>query len=148
MINGVDQLFGGGANSSEDAEPPVSNNWGIDIMGGLFGINWDKINTTSASMREYRLDKKYDNFLDGLTQMKTWELQSQIIQFLMSLKSSAKAADITEERLLKLNNGLLCYIRDDENEIAIVIKNWFENEDELSSKSLLLNLSKDPLQIS
>ncbi|CCE91422.1 Ccz1p TDEL_0C05330 [Torulaspora delbrueckii] len=148
VINGVDQLFGGGANSSEDAGPPVSNNWGIDIMGGLFGINRDKINTTSASMREYRLDKKYDNFLDGLTQMKTWELQSQIIQFLMSLKSSAKAADITEERLLKLNNGLLCYIRDDENEIAIVIKNWFENEDELSSKSLLLNLSKDPLQIS
>lgn len=140
VINGVDQLFGVSPNVPQANEALMTTNWGIDIMGSLFGIDKTKNNSNLASMKRYRLDKKYENFLDKLPQEKTWELQVQIIQFLVSLASSTRATEITEERLLKLNNGLLCYIREDEKELAIVVTNWFEHEDELSNKLLSLSV--------
>lgn len=143
VVSGVDQLFGGRNDATEDGEIAAGNKWGIDIMGGLFGIGKSKLTLNSATTRDYRLDKRYKNFLDGLAQAKTWELQLQIIEFLTSMNCSVRDGDITEERLLKLNNGLLCYIKEDEDEIAVIIKNWFENEEELSNKALLPDLGKD-----
>lgn len=60
---------------------------------------------------------------------KLWDLQIDVLQFLISLQNSKKDPEyFQEERLLKLNNGILCYIRETNSKLVIIIKNWFQND--------------------
>lgn len=139
VINGVDQLFGNATSIRENQE---GNKWGIDIMGSLFGLKSTEATDKTVSKKENPIEKTYENFLDCIPQEKLWELQLQILQYLMSLRNTNKTEDITEERLLKLNNGVLCYIKNNENGIVIIVKNWYENE-EIDGKTLFTSLGKE-----
>lgn len=143
VTNGVDQLFG--SINTNSYEALGAGKWGITMMGGLFGIRSDN---TTEEMKHYEsarsIERTYENFLDALQGDKKWALQLQIIHFLQSLKNSQKKKNIIEERLLKLNNGILCYIKENEEELTIIIKNWYESEmDDRSPQTLFSSLGKD-----
>ncbi|AQZ14178.1 CCZ1 (YBR131W) [Zygosaccharomyces parabailii] len=80
-------------------------------------------------------DKIYSTFLDQLPQDKLWELQLELVQFLQSLQNSRRLHEASEERLLRLSNGVVCFLRETPDELALVVANWF---DETSQKGSTL----------
>ncbi|CAI1919330.1 hypothetical protein SEUBUCD646_0D03410 [Saccharomyces eubayanus] len=127
-INGIDQFINDNSNSLSLI------NWNpIAIMGGF--NNSSKGNNTQGSQSELVGNKqaskrKYLNFLSLMNTEKLWDLQIDVLQFLISLQNSKKDPEyFQEERLLKLNNGILCYIRETNSKLVIIIKNWFQNDD-------------------
>ncbi|QLG70248.1 hypothetical protein HG535_0A01860 [Zygotorulaspora mrakii] len=144
VVNGVDQLFGA-ANTHYYDDSGIRIR-GLDMMGGIFGNK--NTNKTEGSNNSRDLtniyEKTYENFVDGLPQDKKWDLQLQILAFLKSFENSQKTRNIIEERLLKLNNGILCYIKENDDNLTVVLKNWYENEESYkSSKSLFMSLGVD-----
>lgn len=71
-------------------------------------------------------DKIRSTFLDLLPQDKLWELQLELVQFLQSLQNSRRDQAASEERLLRLSNGLVCFLRETPDELALVVANWFD----------------------
>ena len=77
-----------------------------------------------------------------------------VSKFLNSLQNSRRKKDIKEEKLIKLNNGVLCYITDDEDSIVILVKNWFDpttnspikEETDYKKKDLINSLGKDVMK--
>ncbi|CCK68575.1 Ccz1p KNAG_0B01280 [Huiozyma naganishii CBS 8797] len=121
-----------------------TSNWGFDKMGDIFHTNRDQERRNQTTAQQ--LDR---NFLQLMPRDKLWELQLEILHFLDSLKRSRRLPAFTEERLLTLNNGVLCYIREEEFRLVIIVKNWFDmNINELKSQnssrsSLFESLGKD-----
>ena len=130
IINGVDQLFLNGSIESQ-----MRNIRGIDIMGSLFGLNANK-NDNSLNITKSSTMSTSSNFLSLMPDDKLWELHLELLQFLSTLKNSKKIDSIKEERLLKLGNGLLCYLDDTESKLQVIIKNWFELGDEKKASDL------------
>ncbi|CAI4037368.1 hypothetical protein SMKI_02G2420 [Saccharomyces mikatae IFO 1815] len=127
-INGIDQFINNSSNSLS------STNWNpISIMGGLNtksknSITPDSLNETIDNNQSSK--RKYVNFLNLMSADKLWDLQIDVLQFLVSLQNSKRDPEyFQEERLLKLNNGVLCYIRETDSKLIIIIKNWFSNND-------------------
>ncbi|EDO16756.1 hypothetical protein Kpol_526p9 [Vanderwaltozyma polyspora DSM 70294] len=128
IVNGVDQLF------KNTTDFQTNNNFGLDIMGSLFGYN-SKEDEISKNDQEI-IKNTNINFLGQMDDEKLWELHLELLQIISNVKISRKLPDLNEERLLKLSNGLLCYVKDNENETMLVIKNWFDiNENEKPTKS-------------
>lgn len=142
VVDGVDHLFGLNSHDTSGLQDGNRNAWGIDIMGGLLGFKNDKAGQKAAIEQCLHFDKRYDNFLDGMTQDKLWGLQVQTLQFLTSIKNSNRACDIVEERLFKLNNGLLCYIKEDDTGISVVIRNWFDHQEDFEKHKRLSDFGK------
>lgn len=70
---------------------------------------------------------RYGTFLDSMPRDKLWELQQELVQFLRSLQNSRRKKNSTsEERLIRLSNGLVCFIKDCPDEIALIVGNWFD----------------------
>ena len=125
-INGIDQFINDNSNSLSLA------NWNpITIMGGSNAIS--KKNTTEGfgngvNDKTQKFKRKYLNFLNLMSAEKLWDLQVDVLQFLTSLQNSKRDPEyFQEERLLKLNNGVLCYIKENNSNLIIIIKNWFQN---------------------
>ncbi|AJQ04707.1 AEG_G0003580.mRNA.1.CDS.1 [Saccharomyces cerevisiae] len=125
-INGIDQFINDNSNSLSLA------NWNpITIMGGSNAIS--KKNTTEGfgngvNDNTQKFKRKYLNFLNLMSAEKLWDLQVDVLQFLASLQNSKRDPEyFQEERLLKLNNGVLCYIKENNSNLIIIIKNWFQN---------------------
>lgn len=142
VVDGVDHLFG--LNSQDASEPQSAsrNPWGLDIMGSLLGFKSDKTNENMIVEQYPHFDRRYENFLDVMTQEKLWGLQVQTIQFLISIKNSNTAYGLVEERLSKLNNGLLCYIRQDNESVSVVIRNWFDHREDFENHKRLSDFGK------
>lgn len=115
----------------------------FNSMGKIFGL--------ISSLEEKRDSEHYscDSFLKSLSDGKAWELQNKIVDLLETCKNSKTQLDnIDEERLLMLDNGLICYFRDDPQRLILIIKNWYgikKDKSELRSnrKTLLDSLGKD-----
>lgn len=156
VINGLDSMFTGGlgnhntddADDGEDNDNDNERNWGVDIMGGLFGYG----DSQKVTVKKKKLEKRvrYTNFIDSMDDDKLWELHVMIFKFLESLKNSRRQDGFIEERLLRLNNGVLCYIREDRgnDELVIIVKNWFEMDTMANegSNGLFSSLGKDVTQ--
>lgn len=112
-------------------------------MGKIFGF------IPSLEKNEGGEDYSCDSFLKSLSDDKTWELQNNIVDLLETFKNSKKQLDnINEERLLMLDNGLICYIRNDPQRLVMIVKNWYgikkdKSELKLNRKTLLDSLGKD-----
>ncbi|QLL31326.1 hypothetical protein HG536_0B01890 [Torulaspora globosa] len=142
VVDGVDHLFGLNSQDASELQDANRNPWGLDIMGSLLGFRNDKTNQNVAEEQYPHFDRRYENFLDGMTQEKLWGLQVQTIQFLTSIKNSNRACGLVEERLSKLNNGLLCYIKQDDESVSVVIRNWFEHREDFESHKRLSDFGK------
>lgn len=69
----------------------------------------------------------YGTFLDSMPSDKLWELQRELVQFLQSLQNSRRDKQhASEERLIRLSNGLVCFMRDCPEETTLVVANWFD----------------------
>lgn len=126
-INGMDQILFN-----------QTKNLGLDNMGNLFKNSY----FWNSDVNEANDDDSYNNeennavllqhnsnsnFLMSMSDDKLLELQDEIFRIITSLQESNRdKTNIDEERLLTLNNGVLCYIRDDEKKLVVIIKNWFE----------------------
>lgn len=141
VINGMDQLFGLNSGGSTEIDPSNRSVWGLDIMGGLLGLNGNETSQT-APVDHAHLNKRYENFLDGMAQEKLWGMQVQTIQFVTSIKASNTAHGFVEERLFKLNNGLLCYIKDDHTKVSMVVRNWFDHREDFENHKSLSDFGK------
>lgn len=133
VISGVDNLI----TMESDARK-----WGIDMMGEFF---FGSKVTTSPDIGEAK-SIKLNNFLSTMTVEKLWELQKEIVYFLESLDNSRVKNDVVEERLLTLNNGLMCYIRVENEKLIIIMKNWFDignNNSKNKRRTLFEMLGKD-----
>lgn len=76
---------------------------------------------------ENKSNNYYGTFLDSMPQDKLWELQKELVQFLRSLQNSRHKKSFTsEERLIRLSNGLICFIKDCPDELVLVVGNWFD----------------------
>lgn len=112
-------------------------------MGKIFGLN--------SNLEENQNGKAYscEGFLKSLSDDKAWELQNKIVDLLENFKNAkTQLDDIDEERLLMLDNGLICYIRHDPQRLIIIVKNWYgikkdKNELKSNRKTLLGSLGKD-----
>lgn len=132
VIDGFDQLFTR-TNSNIDSNDHME--YGIDIMGSLFKGN----KTEDVATLKKRCIPYNNNFLDKMEPDRLWELQREILIFLNSLYYSVTKNGIGEERLLTLNNGVLCYLKVDNDKIIIILKNWFDK-----SYEGLKEASKEP----
>ncbi|MCG4627814.1 hypothetical protein L0N15_17210, partial [Anaerostipes hadrus] len=96
------------------------------IMGGSNAIS--KKTTTEGfgngvNDKTQKFKRKYLNFLNLMSAEKLWDLQVDVLQFLTSLQNSKRDPEyFQEERLLKLNNGVLCYIKENNSNLIIIIK--------------------------
>ncbi|QLQ78838.1 hypothetical protein HG537_0B01860 [Torulaspora globosa] len=145
VVDGVDHLFGLNSQDPSELQNTSRNPWGLDIMGSLLGFRNDSTNQKVAVEQYPHFDRTYENFLDGMTQEKLWGLQVQIIQFLTSIKNSNKASGLVEERLSKLNNGLLCYIKHDDEGVSVMIRNWFDHREVFENHKRLSDFGKIPV---
>ncbi|CCD22972.1 Ccz1p NDAI_0A08180 [Naumovozyma dairenensis CBS 421] len=167
VIQEIDQIFNTTNPDSRGASNNSSsgNKWGLDIMGGLFKFHskdTNNINTITEASEEGENNqiskgqkRLYRNFLDNISEDKLWELHLKITDFLNMIKNSQKKSGIVEERLLRLGNGLLCYIRDDHDRLVIIISNWFEMDEKRTrlftrgdsdEDTLLRSLGKDVME--
>lgn len=134
VFTGVDQLLTLGEN----------NILSINSMGNLLGLNASKHDTETN-----KGDDSYNKFLMTLTDEQLWELQREIMAILEAVnKSRRNKKNIDEERLITLNNGVLCYVKEDDNKLVLIIKNWFDMKDDSirkrpSRKTLLGSMGKD-----
>lgn len=132
VFTGMDNLL------SVNDNNPLS----LNAMGNLFGFNSNKEDTNKATQ-----DQTYDTFLTTLSDDKLSELQNEIITILESIRNSKRnKKQIDEERLITLNNGLLCYIRESDDRLILIIRNWFnmkKNESAVGKKTLLGSLGRD-----
>ncbi|CAI4055528.1 hypothetical protein SKDZ_02G2390 [Saccharomyces kudriavzevii ZP591] len=126
-INGIDQFINDNSNSISLA------NWNpITIMGGFNTSSRNNVTQGSENEEDdnnQALIRRYLNFLNLMSTEKLWDLQIDILQFLGSLQNSKRDPEyFQEERLLKLNNGILCYIKETNSKLVIIIKNWFQHD--------------------
>lgn len=126
-INGIDQFINDNSNSLSFA------NWNpITIMGGFNASSKKTITQgceNGVNDKNQTFKRKYLNFLNLMSAEKLWDLQIDVLQFLVSLQNSKRDPEyFQEERLLKLNNGVLCYIKETNSKLIIIIKNWFHND--------------------
>ncbi|KAG0668008.1 vacuolar fusion protein ccz1 [Maudiozyma exigua] len=118
VIDGWDKLM----NQERDNDGII----GLDIMGSLFQIGkpTEKLIKDTKSM-----NNPYNNtFLDSMEVDKLWILSKELLIFLKSLDKSETRSELVEERLLTLSNGVLCYIKNDNNRLVIILKNWFDSK--------------------
>ncbi|MCQ5086560.1 hypothetical protein NE685_12440, partial [Cutibacterium acnes] len=115
----IDQFINDNSNSLSLA------NWNpITIMGGSNAIS--KKNTTEGfgngvNDNTQKFKRKYMNFLNLMSAEKLWDLQVDVLQFLTSLQNSKRDPEyFQEERLLKLNNGVLCYMKENNSNLIII----------------------------
>lgn len=115
-------------------------------MGKIFGLN--------SSLKENQNYRNYPcgSFLNSLSNDELWDLQNKIVELLETFKNSKKQlnSNIDEERLLMLNDGLICYIRKDTQRSILIIKKWIgmkkdKHEPGSNRKTLLGSLGKDVL---
>lgn len=83
-------------------------------------------------------------FLGELNSDQLWDIQKTMYDIVFGKRQSLKNSGIHEERLLRLGNGLFCYLREDDNELALIIRNWY-NKDEIDVR---YGLNKDLSMIS
>ncbi|CAB4251911.1 similar to Saccharomyces cerevisiae YBR131W CCZ1 Protein involved in vacuolar assembly, essential for autophagy and the cytoplasm-to-vacuole pathway [Maudiozyma barnettii] len=132
VIEGLDKFFSiPNLNIDKNGE----NVLGIDIMGSLFSTSKPR-ETSEISKRK----SPYNNtFLDAMETDKLWTLYEELLIFLDSLNKSETKLNISEERLLTLSNGVLCYIKNDHQRTLIILKNWFDNKyDDYPTKEVTL----------
>ncbi|CAR27452.1 hypothetical protein ZYGR_0I07270 [Zygosaccharomyces rouxii] len=110
--------------------PTIQSRKKFDSFG--FALRDKRTNECRCSIPSWPLNNEsrsyhYGTFLDSMPQDKLWELQHELVQFLQSLQNSRREKDsATEERLTRLSNGLVCFIRDCPEEMALVVANWFD----------------------
>lgn len=123
-------------NENENVEG-VSN-W---KFGNMIGTYWNNNNNKKVTIdkdiiNEEEEEEKSDrillygcNFLDYLEDARINELNIQLEILLMNQKNmSRKINGIIEERLTKINNGIICFLRENENEFLLIIQNWFDDK--------------------
>lgn len=119
-----------------------NNPLSLNSMGNLFGFSSYK-----ESVNKDKQDQAYDTFLTTLSDDQLWELQNEIISILEAIRNSRRnKKQINEERLITLNNGLLCYVRESDQRLILIIKNWFDMKKDQSNtrkKTLLGSLGED-----
>lgn len=99
---------------------------GLDMMGSLFQIG----KSTEKPIKDKKtVHNPYNNtFLDLMEVDKLWILSKELLIFLKSVDKTETRPEFVEERLLTLSNGVLCYIKNDNNRLVIILKNWFDSK--------------------
>ncbi|AET38918.1 Ccz1p Ecym_3432 [Eremothecium cymbalariae DBVPG len=70
-----------------------------------------------------------DSFLCTLSLDKLLELNIDLCKIYMGIQNSEYRRDsVKEEKLVKLSNGVLCYISNSSSEVVVILKNWFTDE--------------------
>ncbi|SCU97252.1 LAFA_0G10572g1_1 [Lachancea sp. 'fantastica'] len=103
------------ANFDEDAG---KQSWGLSLMGGIF----------KKSQADSSLAAQPATFLDGVPEEKLRLLHLDINKFVNTLSTSRRASDLKEEKLIKLNNGVLCFLSENSEEIVVLVENWFDKK--------------------
>ncbi|SMN17997.1 similar to Saccharomyces cerevisiae YBR131W CCZ1 Protein involved in vacuolar assembly, essential for autophagy and the cytoplasm-to-vacuole pathway [Maudiozyma saulgeensis] len=132
VIDGLDKLF---SMPNLSIDKNGENVLGIDIMGSLF-----QTSKATENSNIIKRNSPYNNtFLDSMEVDKLWILYKELLIFLNSLNRSDTKPDISEERLLTLSNGVLCYIKNDPQRTVIILKNWFDSKyDDYPTKEVTL----------
>ncbi|SCV04506.1 LANO_0G10616g1_1 [Lachancea nothofagi CBS 11611] len=137
VVNGLDEFLTSGANRKtsvatlnptpgpiQDDDIVSKPSWGLSLMGGIF--------------RKEQLEDKavvqFDTFLDNISDEKLRCLHLDISKFVNTLSTSRRAEDLKEEKLIKLNNGVVCFIREDSDKIVILVENWFDKRGSKSKR--------------
>lgn len=138
-IDGLDQLL---SRATLNLNNNADNILGLDIMGSLF----PSADGNPSVTKDTKALPSNNNFLDSMETGKLWELYKELLIFLDSLQKSEAEQDIIEERLLTLNNGVLCYLKRDGAKFIIVLKNWYDkryNDYPTKETTLFNNLGID-----
>ncbi|AMD18798.1 HBL104Wp [Eremothecium sinecaudum] len=91
--------------------------------GGVNIFNWK-----SSTEKPHRVTSKADNdtSFSSLSYEKLLELNVELCKMYSGvLKSECKRDSVMEEKLIKLSNGILCYIGVSSKEVVVIVKNWF-----------------------
>lgn len=138
-IDGLDQLL---SRATLNLNNNSDNILGLDIMGSFFSND----NGKAVNKSDNKTIPTNSNFLDSMETDKLWELYKELLIFMDSLQQSEVRQEIIEERLLTLNNGVLCYLRCDSTKFIIVLKNWYDkryNDYPTKETTLFNNLGID-----
>lgn len=138
VVNGLDEFLNSGANRKTsvstisandvqlaDEERSARQSWGLGLMGGFFKKE------QSGKTPQVQVD----TFLDCIPEEKLRDLHLDVTTFVNTLSTSKRADDLKEEKLIKLNNGVLCFIREDSEEIVVLAENWFNKKASKSKAS-------------
>ncbi|CCF60489.1 hypothetical protein KAFR_0K01350 [Kazachstania africana CBS 2517] len=143
VVEGVDELL------TKNGLSVTERHWGLDIMGDFLRFGYKTEPEPQSNMDESKLAyKKYTNFLDSMNNDKLRELHEEVLQFLTSMQNSRRTKEASEERLITLGNGLLCYLKENEQQLVVILKNWFfqdsaERSNNDREDSLFSSLGKD-----
>lgn len=89
----------------------------------------------SANTEEVHEPKVKDSSIFGkLNETQLIELNKELMVILENRKLTVSHDRGIDERLLKLNNGLMVYVYEDKLKLAFIIKNWFDESPSLSAK--------------
>ncbi|SCU89940.1 LAME_0E06260g1_1 [Lachancea meyersii CBS 8951] len=138
VVSGLDEFLAIGTNrktsvatlhplqaSANSEDESGKQPWGLSLMGGIF----KKGPADDAS-------KKYgETFLDDIPEEKLRFLHLDINKFINTLNTSKRAPDLKEEKLIKLNNGVLCFLSETSKEIVVLVENWFDKKPSKSKRS-------------
>ncbi|CEP61558.1 Ccz1p LALA0_S03e05556g [Lachancea lanzarotensis] len=102
----------------------AKESWGLSLMGGIFKKTQADNNPTAQT----------DTFLDGVPEEKLRFMHLDINKFINTLSTSRRASDLKEEKLIKLNNGVLCFLSENSEEIIVLVENWFDKKSSRTKK--------------
>ncbi|SCU82183.1 LADA_0C03598g1_1 [Lachancea dasiensis] len=126
VVSGLDEFLTLGPNrktsvatlnpSQQLSDEPAPGNatWGLSLMGSIF-----------RKEQGDELKPLVDTFLDYMPAEKLQQLHLDIVRFINTLTTSKRSNDIKEEKLIKLNNGILCFLCDNSEETIVLVENWF-----------------------
>ncbi|CCE61329.1 hypothetical protein TPHA_0A02460 [Tetrapisispora phaffii CBS 4417] len=154
IINGVDQLFG--TNSFENISQ-ITDIGGITSMGNWFCrdnkalVDNGNGNKTNFKKQE-NLIAVHKNFLFAMPNFKLLELHNELLQFNENIEKSQCRDDIRQRQLMKLSNGLLCYIENSGDKLEFLIRNWYDDSNvspklkNMQQNHMLNDFGKDVLK--
>lgn len=99
--------------------------WGLDIMGNIFSMLPSNSPVPVTKDASIPLMKKL-NFLDKLNEKVLRDISIETLRAIETLSQSINS-NIQEEKLLRTSDGILLYIRNDCNNLTIILKNWIQD---------------------
>lgn len=135
VSNTMDQFLSNSNNPSANVDTlNEQKNTGIDIMGNIWNLLPDN-NKSSDNNTKLSVLKGSKCFLDKMDVTKLWELVQNCTISLNNLNSQIQN-DLLQERLIKTNDGIVIYIREDSDKLVLVLENSIAPESKASLKRL------------
>ncbi|KAL3232078.1 Vacuolar fusion protein CCZ1 [Nakaseomyces bracarensis] len=138
VSNTMDQLLLKSNNNSElEVAPTEQKNTGIDIMGSIWNLLPDTNKDTNEAneANESKMIKEPRCFLDTVQDTKLWNLIMNSNLALNSLDSCINT-NLLQEKIIKSNDGMVIYVREEKEKILLVLKDSKAPESKNAYKNL------------